>query len=63
MRIAVVGHGQVGSALAAAFLGAGHDVVLATNPARPAGAAQTRDGAPRLSAAGVAEPVDAVRGA
>ncbi|WP_088317492.1 NADPH-dependent F420 reductase [Kineosporia sp. R_H_3] len=63
MRIAVVGHGQVGGALTAAFLGAGHDVVLATNPARPEGATQARDRDPRLAAAAVADPADAVRGA
>jgi hypothetical protein len=63
MRIAVIGHGQVGGALAAAFLAAGHEVVLAVNPARPGGAEEARDEDPRLAAAAVADAGDAVRGA
>ena len=63
MRIAVLGYGNVGGTLAAAFLTAGHHVVLATNPARPDGARQARDSDPRLTAADVADPADAVTSA
>ena len=63
MRIAVLGYGNVGGTLAGAFLAAGHHAVLATNPGRPDGAQQARDADPRLAAAEVADPVDAVTGA
>jgi hypothetical protein len=63
VRIAVLGYGNVGGTLAGAFLAAGHHVVLATNPTRPDGAQQARDGDPRLAGAEVADPLDAVTGA
>lgn len=63
MRIAFLGYGNVGSAIATAVARAGHDVVLATNPERPEGAAAVIARHPELASASVASAADAVSGA
>lgn len=63
MRVALIGYGNVGSALAVAAASAGHEVVLATNPGRPDGAEAVRQAHPVLADAVVADPPDAVEGA
>lgn len=60
LTIAVLGYGNVGSALASGFLAAGHRVILATRADNPDGAQQTRDANPALSAAEIAEAAAAV---
>ena len=63
MRIALLGYGNVGSALAVALARAGHQVVLATNPDRPEGAEAVRAAHPELAGASVAAAGTAVAGA
>jgi predicted dinucleotide-binding enzyme len=63
MHLSILGYGHVGGTLARALLAAGHHVTLATNPGRPEGAIAVRDADPRLAAATVAEPHDAVTNA
>jgi hypothetical protein len=63
MRIALLGYGNVGSALAAAFLGAGHAVTFATNPGNPDGARQAVTANPALAAATVRSSEEAVAAA
>ena len=63
MRIAFLGYGNVGAAVASAVARVGHDVVLARNPARPDGAAAAIAANPDLASASVAEAADAVRDA
>ena len=63
MKVAVLGYGHVGAAVASALLAAGHQVTLATNPSRPKAAYAVRDAEPGLSTATVADPVAAVGGA
>ena len=60
MRLAFLGYGNVGSAIATAAARAGHDVVLATNPERPEGAAATVADHPDLASATTAAAVEAV---
>ncbi|MBU3702153.1 MAG: hypothetical protein FGM58_08935 [Acidimicrobiia bacterium] len=60
MRLAFLGYGNVGSAIATAAARAGHDVVLATNPDRPDGAAAAIARNPDLAAATTASAVEAV---
>lgn len=63
MRLAFLGYGNVGSAIATAAARAGHDVVLATNPERPEGAAATIANDPELASATTAAAVEAVTSA
>jgi predicted dinucleotide-binding enzyme len=63
MRLAILGYGRVGTAVARAALAAGHAVTLAEHPSRPGGAATARDSDPRLAAAALADPRTAVEGA
>ena len=63
VRIAFLGYGNVGAAIATAVARAGHDVVLAVNPDRPDGAAELVARTPTLAAATVAPAADAVTGA
>lgn len=60
LTIAVLGYGNVGSALASGFLAAGHRVIVTTRADNPDGAQQTRDANPALGAAEIAEAADAV---
>ncbi len=62
-RIAIFGYGKVGSTLATAFIGAGHEVVFAINPNRPTGVAEAISANPALSSAQTASAVEAVTGA
>lgn len=63
MRIALIGYGNVGSALAVAIARAGHDVVLAANPGRPRGADAVKAAHAALATASVAPAEQAVEGA
>lgn len=60
MRIAFLGYGNVGAAIATAVARAGHDVVLAVNPDRPGGAAEAAAQHPELAAATITDAADAV---
>ena len=63
LRIAVLGHGNVGTALAGALLAAGHEVALGADGDRLAGAEQARAVHPALAAAAVSTASEAVEGA
>lgn len=63
MRIAFLGYGNVGTAIATAVARAGHEVVLATNPTRPEGAAETAALHAELTSAVIAPAGTAVSGA
>lgn len=60
VRLAVLGYGNVGSALARAARAAGHDVTFADNPANPGAADATVAGDPRLRGVAVAPAPDAI---
>ncbi len=59
-RIAVLGYGNVGQALASGFLAAGTPVVFGVNPTNPPGAEAARAAAPALASAEIAEAAEAV---
>lgn len=63
MRVAFLGYGNVGAAIAGAVAGVGHDVVLATNADRPDSAAAAITAHPALADAEIAPAADAVAGA
>ncbi len=63
LRIAILGYGNVGSALAGAFLGAGHHVVFGANPDNPNGARRAQAGDLALARAEAASARDAITGA
>jgi hypothetical protein len=63
MRIAFLGYGNVGAAIAVAAARAGHDVVLATTADRPERAAAAASRHPELAGAAVAPAAEAVSGA
>jgi len=60
LRIAVLGHGNVGATLAGAFLAAGHDVTLGADADRLPRAEQARAARPTLARASVAAAHEAV---
>lgn len=59
MNIAIIGLGNVGSALAEAALAAGHAVTAVANPTNPEGAARRIADRPELSRVRIAPPADA----
>lgn len=61
MRVAIVGYGNVGCALAGALLSAGHDVTFVAKDEDPASASAARESDPRLARASVAFADDAIR--
>ncbi|MFZ4519784.1 MAG: NADPH-dependent F420 reductase [Microthrixaceae bacterium] len=63
LRVAFLGYGNVGAAIASAVARAGHDVVLAVNPERPDGAALAVAAHPDLAGATVAPAAEAVAAA
>lgn len=60
LQIAVFGYGKVGSALAAGFLSAGHEVALVAKDADPTGATQAMDANPALAGATVAKASEGI---
>lgn len=59
-QIAVLGYGNVGTALTTAFLAAGHEVTIATNPENPDGLAAAQAASPSLARAAAAPIREAV---
>lgn len=63
MKIAFLGYGNVGSAIAASALASGHQVTLSQNPANPDGATRAKNERPGLKKATVSAPEIAVENA
>ncbi len=62
-RIAILGYGNVGRALAGGLLAAGNQVVFGINPTNPEGAEEARAADPALASAEIADAEEAVGGA